>query len=164
MQNHAVKDRWIRQVASDAAGLPERVTVRLPETLLALITGPSSAFSTPSVFSLPATERRPIFARMIGACTDMAPETVLMSRASKASSRPATIIPLTLVPERLRQVIRYQPFAQALDAPIRMYLHTMSAGEWLLNLGVQLLWLAALWALSRLLWRRNLDRIVIQGG
>ncbi len=74
------------------------------------------------------------------------------------------IIPLTLVPERLRQVIRYQPFAQALDAPIRMYLHTMSAGEWLLNLGVQLLWLAALWALSRLLWRRNLDRIVIQGG
>lgn len=74
------------------------------------------------------------------------------------------IIPLTLFPDRLRLLIRYQPFAQSLDAPIRMYLHAMPVREWLLNLGVQLLWLILLWLLSRALWRRNLNRIVIQGG
>ncbi len=74
------------------------------------------------------------------------------------------IIPLTLFPDRLRLLIRYQPFAQALDAPIRMYLHAMPLREWLLNLGVQVLWLAVLWLVSKALWRRNLNRIVIQGG
>lgn len=33
------------------------------------------------------------------------------------------IIPLTLFPNRVQAIIRYQPFAQSLDAPIRMYLH-----------------------------------------
>ncbi len=74
------------------------------------------------------------------------------------------IIPLTLLPERLRAVMRFQPFAQALDAPIRLYLHALPAGEWLLHMALQCFWLAALWLLSRAMWRRNLDRIVIQGG
>lgn len=74
------------------------------------------------------------------------------------------IIPLTLAPERLQAVLRWQPFAQMLDAPIRMYLHTASFEEWALGVGVQLLWLAALTFLSRGLWGRNIRRIELQGG
>ena len=74
------------------------------------------------------------------------------------------IIPLTIVPERIQTLLRYQPFAQMLDAPIRMYLHTMSAPEWLLSLGIQLFWLAAMGCLSRGLWSRNIRRIELQGG
>ena len=74
------------------------------------------------------------------------------------------IIPLTLAPERLQAVLRWQPFAQMLDTPIRMYLHTASPGEWAMGVGVQLLWLAALTALSRGLWSRNIRRIELQGG
>ncbi len=74
------------------------------------------------------------------------------------------IIPLTLFPDRLQTLIRYQPFAQGLDAPLRMYLQQQSAGEFLLNTGVQLLWLVGMTLLARWMWRRHLDRLVIQGG
>ena len=74
------------------------------------------------------------------------------------------IIPLTLAPERLQAILRWQPFAQMLDAPIRMYLHTAPAGEWALNVGVQLAWLAALTLFSRSLWGHNIRRIELQGG
>lgn len=74
------------------------------------------------------------------------------------------IIPLTLAPDRLQAILRWQPFAQMLDAPIRMYLHAMPAGEWALSFGVQLAWLAALTAFSRWLWGHNIRRIELQGG
>ncbi len=74
------------------------------------------------------------------------------------------IFPLTLAPERLQAVLRWQPFVQMLDASIRMYLHGSSAGEWALSFAVQLAWLAALWALSRRMWDRNIRRIELQGG
>ena len=74
------------------------------------------------------------------------------------------VVPLTLFPESLQQLIRYQPFAQVLDAPIRMYQSGQPMQEWLLNLAVQLAWIAALWALGRWLWARQLRSVTIQGG
>ena len=74
------------------------------------------------------------------------------------------IIPLTLFPDSVQAIIRYQPFAQSLDAPIRMYLHAQAAGEWALNIGVQLLWLMLLVALGRRMWRHQLNQLTIQGG
>lgn len=74
------------------------------------------------------------------------------------------IIPLTLFPNRVQTLIRYQPFAQALDAPVRMYLHAQSLPAWLANAGVQLAWIAALAALGRFLWARQLNRMTVQGG
>ena len=74
------------------------------------------------------------------------------------------VVPLTLFPDSLQTLIRYQPFAQALDAPIRMYLGGPALGEWLFNLGIQLMWIAALMALGRLMWRRQLRHVTIQGG
>ena len=74
------------------------------------------------------------------------------------------IIPLTMFPESMQHIIRYQPFAQAIDASIRMYQHTQSAHDFVLHIGVQLLWIALLTILARYLWHRELNRIVIQGG
>ncbi|MBR4459813.1 MAG: ABC-2 family transporter protein [Clostridia bacterium] len=74
------------------------------------------------------------------------------------------IIPLTLVPDRLQTLIRLQPFAQLLDAPIRMYQGMASAGEWLAAAALQLGWLVLLWGLCRWMWSRNLLRIEVQGG
>lgn len=74
------------------------------------------------------------------------------------------VIPLTLFPEQVQVLIRYQPFAQALDAPIRMYLEGQPWGEWLANIGVQLMWIAALMGLGRWLWHRHLQNVTIQGG
>ena len=74
------------------------------------------------------------------------------------------IIPLTLFPDSVQTLIRYQPFAQALDAPSRMYLQAQAGPEWLLNLSVQLVWIALIAALARWMWARQLDRMVVQGG
>ena len=74
------------------------------------------------------------------------------------------IIPLTLFPDGVQTLIRFQPFAQALDAPIRMYLHAQPGPEWLLSLSVQLGWILIISALGRRMWARQLNRMVVQGG
>lgn len=74
------------------------------------------------------------------------------------------VIPLTLFPDSVQKLIRYQPFAQGLDAPIRMYLHAQPAGEFLLSVSVQLLWLVVLTLLARMLWHRHMQRLIVQGG
>lgn len=74
------------------------------------------------------------------------------------------IIPLTLFPDRFQAFIRFQPFAQALDAPVRMYLHAQPAPAWLLSLCVQLAWILLLAALGRRMWARRFERMTVQGG
>ncbi len=74
------------------------------------------------------------------------------------------VIPLTLFPDSLQVLIRYQPFAQALDAPIRMYQQAAAFPEWLLNTAVQLGWIIVLRAIGRRMWRARLNDLTVQGG
>ena len=74
------------------------------------------------------------------------------------------ILPLTLFPKGWQAAVRYQPFAQALDMPIRLYMGSYAGGDILRSLFVQLLWLFVLVALGRVLWRGNLRRVTKQGG
>lgn len=74
------------------------------------------------------------------------------------------IIPLTLFSGAAQTLIRYQPFAQALDAPIRMYLHAQGPAEWLVSVAVQAGYTLAAALLSRALWARRLADMTVQGG
>lgn len=74
------------------------------------------------------------------------------------------VIPLTLFPDSLQTLIRYQPFAQALDAPIRMYQQVAALPAWALNVAVQLFWLFLLHALGRAMWLHCLNNMIVQGG
>lgn len=74
------------------------------------------------------------------------------------------VIPLTLFPDGLQTLIRYQPFAQALDAPIRMYQQCASLPEWALNVAVQLGWIVILRLIGRKMWQKRLDNMIVQGG
>ena len=74
------------------------------------------------------------------------------------------VIPLTLFPDGLQTLIRYQPFAQALDAPIRMYQNCASLPEWALNVAVQAAWIVILRWISRAMWQKRLDNMIVQGG
>lgn len=74
------------------------------------------------------------------------------------------ILPLTLFPESWQGVIRLLPYAQLLDAPIRLYtgetpLH--QAGQVFLIQGA---WLALFVALGLFLWHRNTKKMIVQGG
>ena len=74
------------------------------------------------------------------------------------------VIPLTLFPDALQALVRYQPFAQALDAPIRMYQQAATLPAWALNVGVQIAWILILRAIGRAMWRRQLNDLIVQGG
>ncbi|MBR5109810.1 MAG: ABC-2 family transporter protein [Clostridia bacterium] len=74
------------------------------------------------------------------------------------------ILPLTLFPDSWQKVVTLLPYAQLLDAPIRLY-----TGQWPLSetprvLAVQCVWTLLLTGLGLLLWQRNQKRLVIQGG
>ena len=74
------------------------------------------------------------------------------------------ILPLTLFPDSWQPVITFLPFAQLLDAPIRLY-----TGEYLPEFAPRVLALQAGWTvllvlLGLLLWRRNQKRLILQGG
>ena len=74
------------------------------------------------------------------------------------------VIPLTLFPDSLQAMIRYQPFAQALDAPIRMYQQCAGLTEWGLNVAVQLGWIFILRWIGRAMWQKRLNNMIVQGG
>lgn len=74
------------------------------------------------------------------------------------------ILPLTLFPDSWQNVIRLLPYAQLLDAPIRLYSGQQSAAGapavWL----CQAVWIVLLILLGRRMWSANRKRIVVQGG
>ena len=74
------------------------------------------------------------------------------------------ILPLTLFPDSWQRVLTLFPYAQILDAPIRLYTGEYAAAEapWILLL--QAVWTAALVLLGCLLWRCNQRKLIIQGG
>ncbi len=74
------------------------------------------------------------------------------------------ILPLTLFPDSWQPVITALPYAQLLDAPIRLY-----TGEYALSraggiLLIQAAWTAALILLGLAMWHKNQRRMIIQGG
>jgi len=75
-----------------------------------------------------------------------------------------TYLPLQLWPDALQPFLRVQPFAGFLDLPARLYLGVTPVSGLPAALGLQLGWTALFIVAGRLLMRRNLKRLVVQGG
>jgi ABC-2 type transport system permease protein len=73
-------------------------------------------------------------------------------------------LPLKLWPEFMQNFLLYQPFAGSIDIPIRLYLGFIAPGEAWFYCAVQIFWTLAFVALGRLLMRKRLKNIVVQGG
>ena len=74
------------------------------------------------------------------------------------------ILPLTLFPDRWQKVITLLPYAQLLDAPIRLYTGDTPAGAAAGILALQAAWVLVLTGLGAWLWHRHQRHIVVQGG
>ena len=74
------------------------------------------------------------------------------------------VLPLTLFPDSWQTVITALPYAQLLDAPIRLYTgeYALSRAGWIVLR--QAGWTAVLTALGYVLWKRHQKRLVLQGG
>ena len=74
------------------------------------------------------------------------------------------LLPLTLFPDSWQKVITMLPYAQLLDAPIRLY-----SGEYLVSDAPKILLIQAGWAVVLIilglgLWEKNRKKMIIQGG
>ena len=74
------------------------------------------------------------------------------------------LLPLTLFPDSWQGVVRLLPYAQALDAPIRLYTGAAPASDTPQILLIQFVWTVVLTGIGILFWRRNQKLMVIQGG
>ena len=74
------------------------------------------------------------------------------------------ILPLTLFPDSWQRVMAWLPYAQLLDAPIRLYTGEKPPAAAPGILLIQAAWTLALTGAGILFWRMNQKRMVIQGG
>ncbi len=74
------------------------------------------------------------------------------------------LLPLTLFPDGWQRAIRLLPYAQLLDAPIRLYTGDAPLSEVLWILTAQGIWATVLILLGMALWNANRKRMILQGG
>ena len=75
-----------------------------------------------------------------------------------------TCLPLRLWPDALQTILRFQPFAGATDIPVQLYIGTLSPGEALPGIGLQIAWILIWIAVGRAIMRKRLKGLIIQGG
>ena len=74
------------------------------------------------------------------------------------------LFPLTLFPESWQQVLKFFPYAQLLDAPIRLYTGEYAPSDAFGVYALQAFWVVALIALGAVMWNANKKRMIVQGG
>jgi ABC-2 type transport system permease protein len=74
------------------------------------------------------------------------------------------IIPLPFFPEPVRVVAELLPFASLQNVPLRIYTGDMTGAETARAVALQVFWLAALWVAGRVIMRRALKKVIVQGG
>jgi len=74
------------------------------------------------------------------------------------------IVPLVLFPGFLQQTVYALPFAAMYSTPLLVYVGVIPPARYAAAMGVQLLWVLVLAALSAAIWRAGARRIVVQGG
>ncbi len=74
------------------------------------------------------------------------------------------ILPLNLFPESWQKVITLFPYAQLLDAPIRLYTGEYLPANAIRIYAIQIFWVVVLIALGVSMWNANRKRMIVQGG
>lgn len=75
-----------------------------------------------------------------------------------------SMIPLWFMPDRVQGVIRFTPFSSIYFMPVQIYLGQMSLLEILRSFLIQLFWIAVLFLIGMLLWKKGQKKLVVQGG
>jgi len=75
-----------------------------------------------------------------------------------------SIIPIPFFPTPIRNLAELLPFAAMQNMPLRIYSGHIAGADALQGIGLQLFWLAMLWALGRFAMSRALKRVIVQGG
>lgn len=74
------------------------------------------------------------------------------------------IIPMWFMPEWLRNIIRFTPFDSIYFTPVQLYLGELQGYEILINFARQIIWIAVLYIIGEICWRKGIKKLVVQGG
>ena len=94
----------------------------------------------------------------------LSPMGVRILATSAAEFFSGGLIPIPFFPEPLQPLLYALPFASTQNTPFLIYTGYLGGREALGGIAVQLLWLAGLVLAGRLLIRRALKKVVVQGG
>ena len=75
-----------------------------------------------------------------------------------------SLIPLPFMPDAFQRIVKLLPFGYMQDVPLRVFSGNIAGQEMLMQLGGQVIWLIILVIVGKLLMRRALKRVVVQGG
>lgn len=74
------------------------------------------------------------------------------------------IIPLNMFPDSWQRLMAFNPFAQIIDTPIRLYTGQCALSAAPGQMLIQLIWIVVLVLLGRRIWAQNLKRVIVLGG
>lgn len=74
------------------------------------------------------------------------------------------IIPLPFFPKAAERIVSLLPFAAMQNMPLRIYSGNIAGSAAVRGIGLQVFWLLALVGLGRLLMKRALEKVIVQGG
>lgn len=75
-----------------------------------------------------------------------------------------SLLPLWFMPDALKTVISYTPFASIYFTPVRIYLGQLSGSEIFDNMMLQCVWIVVLYLIGNLFWKRGIKKLIVQGG
>ena len=73
-------------------------------------------------------------------------------------------IPIPFFPEPFRKIAEFLPFAAMQNMPLRIYSGDISGIDAVRGIGLQLFWFTVMLILGKLLMKRSLKRVIMQGG
>jgi ABC-2 type transport system permease protein len=94
----------------------------------------------------------------------LSPVGVRIIAAMLADFLAGAIIPLPFFPMGVRNAAELLPFAAMQNMPLRIYSGNIAGVEAIKGIGLQIFWLLVLVTLGRLILRRALGKVVVQGG
>jgi ABC-2 type transport system permease protein len=126
-------------------GMPADSQVSILSIAMGLVT---VSFSTLLYFSMAS------ILEMISFWADNVWSLMVMLRFSTALLG-GGILPLTLFPDRFRELLEVLPFHFLVSFPVQVFMGRYSAGPWLLGLAGALVWSAAFLSIGGIVWRRG---------
>lgn len=74
------------------------------------------------------------------------------------------VIPLAFMPDALRNVMEWLPFASLSYTPVMIYMGKYTGNELAIRLCLQLAWVIAFWLISKIILSVALKHVTVQGG
>ena len=75
-----------------------------------------------------------------------------------------SMIPLWFMPDWMQGVLNFTPFASIYFTPVQIYLGQLSYEEIAAKCAVQLIWIALIYLVGDILWRKGQRKLIVQGG